>query len=1116
MARARTRAPSAANRGASRRRGSGTAPGRPGRLRRTGVGGRKGVAVKLRPGPQDRDPKFQQALAKLNQSAKGAKKHGPAAKKAEQAQKAALPPPNEKVAEARANQVGDMSQAKTGKPQSGSFLSMLRAEIAKAMPKKVEDGKDYMKGDDRQQLKNAMTGNVAEQKEQSTAELQHATDAPPDTASVPGKEVAALPNEPPPPAPAPVNAGQAMPGPKPESEVSLEGGKKSTEQLMKDHELSDTQMQKANDPRFSNVTAAKARANQYADTAPTKFRADEQRNITQSATLAAGEENRSLQGMRRVQGGTTAGVRARQMTAKQKDEARRKEVADHIQGIFTKTKAAVDKKLASLEGDVTSLFDKGADDAVQKMKDYVEQRFDDRYSGPIGWGAYVKDKLLPLPPGVKAWFNQAHQQFLANLDALIERVANLVEMRLKEAKAEIDKGQAEIRKYVEGLPKDLQAVGQAAEKEVNSQFDELRQGVDEKKNDLAQKLAQKYKDAHEKGAAALQAMKDAHKSLYEKVKDAIEEVVKVLREFRSKVVAMLKKGKDTIDLIISDPIGFLKNLLGAIKKGLSQFVANIWTHLKAGFMKWLFGSLADAGVEMPADFSLGSILKLVLQVLGLTYARIRPKIAKVIGERNMTLIEKAFELIKALWEGGPAALWEKIKEFLGDLKQMVMDAIQDWLITTIIKAAVAKMVTMFNPVGAIIQAIITIYNTIMFLIERIRQIMEFVEAVINSVHKIATGAIGDAANWIEKALGRTIPIIISFLARLLGLGGISDKIVAIIKKIQAKVDAAVDKLIAKIVGGIGKLFGAAKRKVGEIVEWWKAKKKFTADDGEEHALFFSGKGKTARLMIASQEKTYAAFIAGVKVPAGNKKLADAKAAALKIALEIDGLKNKDANTGVQSESIVDKLNQLAEYTRILAGGSGIVPPSVITYGGLGPDHRGTEMNAEILSTENLKGTRPTDSPKIWTNANRRKKLYVQGHLLNQRLGGPGRAYNLTPISRSANAAHERVAESAVKDLVSAGAVLRYKVVAKYGKHKSLNPLIVRLHSEISTLEKQGKTKNKAKIDALDATIDSIQYEQSNLCLSFKITYNKLKKKGSSWVIDGSAKSATIENTLPEG
>ena len=77
--------------------------------------------------------------------------------------------------------------------------------------------------------------------------------------------------------------------------------------------------------------------------------------------------------------------------------------------------------------------------------------------------------------------------------------------------------------------------------------------------------------------------------------------------------------------------------------------------------------------------------------------------------------------------------------------------------------------------------------------------MAFVEAVINSVSSIAQGAIGAAASWIEKSLASMIPLLIGFLARLIGLGGLSKKVKEFITKVQDKVDKAIDKAIAKIV-----------------------------------------------------------------------------------------------------------------------------------------------------------------------------------------------------------------------------------------------------------------------------------------------------------------------------
>ena len=140
---------------------------------------------------------------------------------------------------------------------------------------------------------------------------------------------------------------------------------------------------------------------------------------------------------------------------------------------------------------------------------------------------------------------------------------------------------------------------------------------------------------------------------------------------------------------------------------------------------------------------------------------------------------------------------------------------RDWLITTIVKKAVTKIATMFNPVGAIVQAILAIVDVVMFVIEKANQILEFITAVVESISAIAMGQIQGAANWIEKSLANMIPLLIGFLAQLLGLGGISKKIKETILKIQNAVDKAIDKAIAKIVAVVKKLLGGGKEKDGK-------------------------------------------------------------------------------------------------------------------------------------------------------------------------------------------------------------------------------------------------------------------------------------------------------------
>ncbi|RKH40951.1 hypothetical protein D7X12_19550 [Corallococcus sicarius] len=580
---------------------------------------------------------------------------------------------------------------------------------------------------------------------------------------------------------------------------------------MKDADLTPTQLKKANDPRFSAVLSAKTTVEKTATAAPGKFISSEKATLGQAAAQATGLGKTGLNQMAGVKTSSGSKVKTRQMLAKAKDEARRKEVTDTIEKLYQQTKVKVETKLSTLEADVMRLFDVGAEAALADMKSYANREIDrfkdERYSGITGGARWLADLFRDVPEGIKVILRAARGRFATRMDALAVRISVTVDNRLADAKAEVDKGQAAIKTYVASLPRDLQAVGKQAQQEVASRFDELRSGIDAKKNDLAQKLAQKYKEAHDKADAALKKLEDENKGALKGLVDAIGEIIKILSEFKDKLMAVLRKGADTILLILKDPIGFLNNLLAAIKQGFNQFVGNIWTHLKRGFMEWLFGSLASAGIQVPADLNVWSILKLVLDVLGLTYAWMRGEAVKLVGERNVALVEKLVEYITVTIKGGPQALWEKLKEDLSNLKAMVIDAIQDWLITTIVKQAVTKILSMFNPAGAIVQAVLAIYNVVMWVIENASRILALIEAIVNSIHAIATGAIGGAAKWIENALASLIPIVIGFLARLIGLGGISAKIREFITKVQAKVRAAVLGWLKKAFTWVKKLFG---------------------------------------------------------------------------------------------------------------------------------------------------------------------------------------------------------------------------------------------------------------------------------------------------------------------
>ncbi|BAY29886.1 hypothetical protein NIES2107_17300 [Nostoc carneum NIES-2107] len=287
-----------------------------------------------------------------------------------------------------------------------------------------------------------------------------------------------------------------------------------------------------------------------------------------------------------------------------------------------------------------------------------------------------------------------------------------------------------------------------------------------------------------------------------------EGVLRLAGPFAGAIVGAVKQAGNVFSQIIQNPIAFAGNLIKSVKQGFQQFSSNITTHLKAGLMGWLFGALASAGIALPQKFDMESIVSLVLQVLGATYTRLRGVLVGLIGEKAVARIEKVFDFLVTIATKGLAAAWEKLVEFIGSLKDMVIGAIQDWVKSRIVTAAITKLISMFNPAGAVIQAIISVYNTVAFFMERAQQIAMLVKAVTQSIGSIAAGAIGTAANFVEQSMARAIPVMLGFLARFIGLGNVAEPIQKTIKSIQDKVWSAITKLANFIVSKVKSLIGS--------------------------------------------------------------------------------------------------------------------------------------------------------------------------------------------------------------------------------------------------------------------------------------------------------------------
>jgi hypothetical protein len=136
-----------------------------------------------------------------------------------------------------------------------------------------------------------------------------------------------------------------------------------------------------------------------------------------------------------------------------------------------------------------------------------------------------------------------------------------------------------------------------------------------------------------------------------------------------------------------------------------------------------------------------------------------------------------------------------VTEFFGQLRDAALGSIRSFIQERMVMAGITQLLSLLNPVGAVIQAILKTYTTIQFFIQRINQILDLVESIVNSIAAIASGSIGAAANFIERTMARTIPVILDFLARFIGLGDIGGQVQRTIQGLQARVDQMLDRAV---------------------------------------------------------------------------------------------------------------------------------------------------------------------------------------------------------------------------------------------------------------------------------------------------------------------------------
>jgi hypothetical protein len=798
------------------------------------------------------DPKFASVEHRIAQTAGKEKQHPSARSKAAEAQAAAHGPPDDVASQAAAAEIDKMAQQKPGEFDKKAFVEAVKKAIDAAAPKNLAEVDDFKSSNKAGQVKNEVAGLVSGGKQQAEGAIKQTNAEPPDASRAKPKPVAPMPDEKPGGAPADVGAAQAIPSPKPAAETSMAAGPAEVNHQMAQADVTEDQLKQSNEPQFTDALAAKKTAEEHSEKAPEQYHAAENQVLAKAGGDARADAGSALQGMHAGRVGALAGVTGHKGGAKAQDEGKRAEVAAKIESIFGQTRTEVATILDGLDAKVNTAFDTSEKAAREQFETYVDQRMsaykDDRYDGIIGKGRWVKDKLMGMPSEVNTFYQEGRTRYLNQMQAVISNVADLVGAELGRARARIAQGRQQVKDYVDGQPKQLQQVAREAEQQISGKFDQLEGDVNDKQGSLVQSLADKYVAARDSLDQRIDELKAENKGLVDAVKDAIGGVIQTIMHLKDMLLNVLSKAANVIGDIIKAPVKFLGNLVGAIKQGLNQFVSNIGTHLQKGLMGWLFGTLGDAGIQLPDSFDLKGIISLVLQILGLTYENVRAIAVKIAGEKVIGAVEGTVKFFTTLAREGPAGLWEWVKDKISDLniEDMVIGAIKDFVITKIIMAGVTWLIGLLNPAAAFIKACKMIYDVIMFFIERGSQIMEFVNSILDGIGAIVSGSIGAAANLVESSLAKILPLAISFLASLLGVGGIAEKIKEIVEKIRAPINKLITAIVGPLVRPLKKLYDKGAKFVKGVVDKGKAlgKKALGAVRGKVKGLFGgSGSGR---------------------------------------------------------------------------------------------------------------------------------------------------------------------------------------------------------------------------------------------------------------------------------
>ncbi len=553
----------------------------------------------------------------------------------------------------------------------------------------------------------------------------------------------------------------------------------------------------------------------------------------------------------------------RQAAEASADISQRRAVADERRAIQDKRQETVDaqnQEMARVNGEASRAHRAKRAEA-QRETEAGQQRIDDRYdqaereseaeirrgeeeaererlrkkreSEDASWWEravnFIKDAFNALVNLVNAIFDAVRTLVTELIDLARRAVTALIEAISAALQALVSALGDLLKVLVDGLigqifPELAQALNEAidsAVSRVNSAIDSAAQLLVAGVNAIASALTSAvnalldvFQGAINAALAVLQAaITGDWGALLLKVLDA---VLSVLGIDPVAFHAMIAQASDAVSTIVNDPGRFVSNMIGVVVGGVQLFADHFGDHLRRGVIGWLTGALGN--IEIPDEWTIWTVLDLARQILGLTWDFLRERAANLIGPENVARIEMMASWIGTLITEGWAGLWTRIQESLTSLRDSVLASIRDFVMERVVMAAITWLASLFNPVGALVKLVMTIWNIYQFVSGQLRRLFGIVQAVVGAISNVAMGVLEPGMRAVETVLGNLVPVVIDLLMSLLGVTGVAARVREIIQTLRQRIADAVDNMLRRVLttlgGGRGR-GGAAEASAGE-------------------------------------------------------------------------------------------------------------------------------------------------------------------------------------------------------------------------------------------------------------------------------------------------------------